>query len=201
MYWDGVFPILFGIDEDRAINALFDYLQSGSDILENLPPKIRGDKPQLDLTAGRVSMEGTIAKMLDSISISDIRSALTCQWENKDRITSLGWDSQSVKFAYSIAGGKEPGSAPHCGVIAGQWLAAESLPITGMGEGGRRSYRWVTWSFPLDMGGIRAVVLSRSSDWGGVMYEARVARNGQMGYLEPARTISTGPNKGRFAND
>ena len=75
-------------------------------------------------------------------------------------------------------------------MLAGQWLAAESLPITGRGV--RDSvYSWVTWFVPIDLGGARAVVRSRSTEWGGVRYQANIGRNGKMGYLEPARIVGT----------
>ena len=55
-----------------------------------------------------------------------------------------------------------------------------------------KSYTWVTWAVPLDLGGVRALVLARSTAWGGEHYQASVGRNGQMGYLAPAR--NAGPH-------
>ena len=128
--------------------------------------------------------------MLTTVTRDKIDEALNRPWTNRDDITSLGWDSRAVKLAGSIGGDRAPDAAPHRGVLAGQWLAAESLPITGRGV--RDSvYSWVTWFVPIDLGGARAVVRSRSTEWGGVRYQANIGRNGKMGYLEPARIVGT----------
>jgi len=192
MHWEEKTPVISGVNEKLTLQVIDSYLQTGSNIMDHLPPYINGKKPQLDLTAGRVSFTGVIKQMLQLVTIEHVSKALNFPWENTDHITSLGWDPAAVKRASTFAGEKEPASAPHCGVLAGQWLAAESLPVTGVREDSRHSYRWVTWSVPLDMGGIKSVILSCNPDWGGVLYEARVGHNGQMGYLEPARTISSG---------
>ena len=189
MYWEGHHPVLVDQDADQVIDALTAYLAQGSDLRANLPPGVKGEKAALDLSAGRVSFTGVIDAMLASVSRDKIAEALLHPWKNQDDITSLGWDIGAIKQGATSGGDKAPTDAPHRGVLAGQWLAAESLPVTGTGP---RSdyYTWVTWSLPLDMEGIRSVVLSRSPDWGGRVYVAKVGRNGQMGYLQPARTLS-----------
>ncbi|MCG7872393.1 hypothetical protein A3194_08120 [Candidatus Thiodiazotropha endoloripes] len=187
--WNNTCPTIHGADENQVIGALEEYLKQGSDILDRLPKGINGDKTALDLTAGRVSLTGVIESMINTVNRVNIVEALTQVWKNQDNITTLGWDSVSVKFAASVGGNKAPDSSPHRGVLAGQWLAAESLPITGVGPRTRK-YKWVTWSVPLDLGGVRAVVQSTSTDWGGTLYIANVGRNGKMGYLEPALTMS-----------
>lgn len=189
LYWEGQHPILLNQDAERVIDALAEYLAQDSDLLANLPQGVKGEKAALDLSAGRVSFTGVIETMLKSVSRDKIAEALLYPWKNQDDITSLGWDIGAIKQGATSGGDKAPTDAPHRGVLAGQWLAAESLPVTGTGPRSDR-YAWVTWSLPLDMEGVRSVVLSRSPAWGGRVYEAKVGRNGQMGYLQPARTLS-----------
>ncbi|WP_028583704.1 hypothetical protein [Desulfogranum mediterraneum] len=190
MYWCEKHPIILGYNEQEVIDILVEYLNQGSDILDNLPTGFRGEKAALDRTAGRVSFTGVIKQMLGSVERNNIEEGLNHPWVNKDNVTSLGWDPISVKLSANSGGDKAPDSSPHRGVLAGQWLAAESLPVTGAGPR-RDYYSWVTWSVPLDMGGVRAVAQAQTTDWGGVRYSANVARNGQMGYFEPARTDIT----------
>jgi hypothetical protein len=190
MMWDDSHPVINGVNEEQVLDTLEEYLIRGSDILDNLPSGLGTEKAPLDLTAGRVNLVKVIDNMLSSVSREKITEALNSPWANTDNVTSLGWDIGSVKLAASVGGNNAPDSSPHRGVLAGQWLAAESLPITGIGSR-KRIYSWVTWSVPLDMGGVRSVVQSLSTDWGGVRYEANIARNGQMGYLEPSRTSNT----------
>lgn len=198
MFWDGSYPILQGADKKQVVSTLTNYLNKGSELLNRLPIGVGDAKAALDLTAGRVNLRAVISQMLDTVNPIKIDEALNQPWSNTDDITSLGWDASAVKLAARIGGARAPDNSPHRGVLAGQWLAAESLPITGTGPRGK-VYSWVTWSVPLDLGGIRAVVQSKSIDWGGVRYVATVARNGQMGYLEPARSASTQQMPGRFA--
>jgi hypothetical protein len=189
LQWDRHHPVIHGVDQEQVIDVLMEYLEQGSDILEYLPIGIGGEKASLDLTAGRVNLNKVIGQMLATVDREKIDEALNQRWKNEDNITSLGWDAGAVKLAANIGGDSAPDASPHRGVLAGQWLAAESLPITGTGSR-KRVYGWVTWSVHLDMGGVRAVVQALSADWGGVRYEANIARNGQMGYLEPARTAN-----------
>ncbi len=189
MYWEGHYPVLLNQEGDRVIDVLSGYHAQGSDLLANLPQGVKGEKAALDLTAGRVNFTAVIRTMLSTVTPDKIAEALRQPWQNRDDITSLGWDIGALKQGATSCGDKAPADAPHRGVLAGQWLAAESLPVTGTGP---RSdcYSWVTWSLPLDMEGVRSVVLSRSPDWGGRLYLAKVGRNGQMGFLQPARTLS-----------
>lgn len=187
MCWESYHPIIQGADKGQVIDALVRYLDMGSDILDRLPTGIGTEKASLDLTAGRVNFKAVIAQMLATVDRDKIDEALNEQWTNKDNITSLGWDAKAVKLAAKIGGENAPDASPHRGVLAGQWLAAESLPITGAGPR-KDVYSWVTWTVPLDIGGVRAVIQAESTDWGGVRYSANVGRNGQMGYLEPGRT-------------
>lgn len=187
MFWEGYHPIIQGADKGQVIDALLRYLDRGSDILDQLPTGTGAEKASLDLTAGRVNLKVVIAQMLATVDRDKIDEALNEHWTNNDNITSLGWDAKAVKLAAKIGGENAPDASPHRGVLAGQWLAAESLPITGTGPR-KDVYSWVTWSVPLDICGVRAVVQAESIDWGGIRYLSNVARNGQMGYLEPART-------------
>ena len=196
--WDEGHPVLDGAGRDQVADTLFHYLEQGSDILDRLPTGDGEAKAQLDLTAGRVNLREVIAQMVSTVTRDKIDEALNSHWRNSDDITSLGWDPGSVKLAGSLSGNRAPNDAPHRGVLAGQWLAAESLPITGRGVRAK-VYTWVTWSVPLDLGGVRAVVLAGSTEWGGVRYQANIGRNGQMGYLEPARIVGTQAGPGRFA--
>ncbi|MBM9514723.1 hypothetical protein [Desulfogranum marinum] len=190
MMWCDGFPTLPDLTDKQVIDALWEYLQKGSDLPENLPqPKPGNNKISLDLTAGRVNFLGVIKQMIQAVTLDDIKKALNRRWVNQDDVTSLGWDTGAVKMAANIGGMKAPDSSPHRGVIAGQWLAAESLPFTGTGTRSSE-YKWVTWSVPLDLEGVRSLVLSLSTEWGGVVYSSSVGRNGKMGYLEPARTMS-----------
>ena len=109
-------------------------------------------------------------------------------WINEDNITSLGWDTRALKMSAISGGNNAPDSSPHRGVLAGQWLAAESLAVTSTGPR-NDFYSWVTWSVPLVLGGVCTVVMALSSEWGGSRYIATVGRNGQMGYLEPPRIV------------
>lgn len=186
MQWQNFRPKIIGANKKTVTRSLVEYHSNGSDILERLPVGPAGEKTPLDLTAGRVKLTAVIKEMLATVTIDKISEALDHPWINRDDITSLGWDTGAVKLAASIGGERAPDSSPHRGVLAGQWLAAESLPITS--SGARLStYSWVSWSVPLDLGGVRAVILSKSEEWGGVSYESNIGRNGQMGYLEPAR--------------
>ena len=188
--WEGCHPVLHVAARDQVADTLARYLEQGSDLLDRLPAGDGQNKAPLDLTAGRVNLREVIAQMLTTVTRDKIDEALNRPWTNRDDITSLGWDSRAVKLAGSIGGDRAPDAAPHRGVLAGQWLAAESLPITGRGV--RDSvYSWVTWFVPIDLGGARAVVRSRSTEWGGVCYQANIGRNGKMGYLEPARIVGT----------
>jgi len=199
MVWEGAHPVILGATEESVIDTLALYLARGSDILDHLPQGIGKEKAAFDFTAGRVSFTGVIAKMLKMVDRDKIVEALTQPWRNRDDITSLGWDTGSVKLSASAGGTKAPDTAPHRGVCAGQWLAAESLPITGTGPR-RKSYTWVTWSVPLDLGGVRAVVLSSSTAWGGVCYSADIAKNGELRYLRPARTLRSHQTPGGLAH-
>jgi hypothetical protein len=190
MLWDNYHPVIHGLGKDQVIDTLKNYLHIGSGILDRLPDGVRNEKASLDLTAGRVNLREVIAQMLVKVDRVKINEALNEPWSNKDNITSLGWDAGAVKLSASVGGENAPDASPHRGVLAGQWLAAESLPITGTGPR-KDLYRLVTWSVPLDIGGARAVIQAMSVDWGGACYAANVARNGKMGYLELARTISS----------
>lgn len=186
LHWEGVVPILTGSDEEQVMESLKCYLSKGSDILERLPRGRGKEKSALDRTAGKVSFVGVIEQMQNMVTSDHLHSALTQVWRNTENICSLGWDPKAVKRAYSLGGSKAPDQAPHQVVLGGQWLAAESLPITGTGPR-LGQYEWVTWGYPLDLDGVWAVVQARSTDWGGVRFQSKVGRNGQMGYLEPAR--------------
>lgn len=196
--WEDGYPVLDGVGRDQVADTLFHYLEHGSDILDRLPTGEGTTKAQLDRTAGGVNLRKVIAKMLATVTRDKIDEALNSLWRNSDNITSLGWDHRAVKLAGSISGDRAPEDLPHRGVLAGQWLAAESLPITGRGAR-TKVYTWVTWSVPLDLGAVRAVVRAGSTEWGGMRYQANFGRNGQMGYLEPARIVGTQAGPGRFA--
>lgn len=189
LQWDDGLPVYHGVGKGHITSILAKYLERGSDILDRLPPGIGGKKAPLDLTAGRVNLIAVIKDMLANVDEQKIDEALNTAWKNQDNVTCLGWDIGAVKMAASIGGNNAPDASPHRGVVAAQWLAAESLPITSIGPR-KKTYSWVTWSVPLDLGGVRAVAQALSTDWGGVRYEANVGRNGQMGYLEPARIVS-----------
>lgn len=167
-----------------------------------LPQGVGGVKSVLDLTGGRLQfakvIRETIAKVQTS-PVETITEALFGPWENKADVASLGWDPGALKVAATMGGGDAPDSAPHQVVAAAQWLAAESLPITGL-KPKAKAYQWVTWSVVLDLEGVRSVVLSESTNWGGLKYMSRVSRNGQIGFLEPARTLSDGENRGGSRN-
>ncbi|WP_041277461.1 hypothetical protein [Desulfotalea psychrophila] len=186
LLWEHQHPVLLGVDENIVLESLSRYLAEGSSLLEELPKSKTAEKIPLDLTAGRVSFSNVITTMLISVTRDDILNALNLPWMNEDNITSLGWDVGANKMAAKVGGMKAPTSSPHRGVIAGQWLAAEALPVTSLGVR-KGFYQWVTWSVPLDISGVWAVVQSKSTEWGGDLYEATIQRNGQMGYLLPAR--------------
>jgi hypothetical protein len=167
-----------------------------------MPQGVGGVKGVLDLTGGRLQFAKVIRETIAVVQktpVEAVTAALFGPWENKDNVASLGWDPGGLKVAATLGGGKAPDSAPHQVEAAAQWLAAESLPITGLLPKAK-SYHWVTWSMPLDLEGVRSVVLSGSVRWGGRSYMSRVSRNGQMGYLEPARTLSGQEKQGGSRN-
>jgi hypothetical protein len=161
-----------------------------------LPQGVGGVKSVLDLTGGRLQFAKVIRQTIAEVQkgpVEAITEALFGPWENKADVASLGWDPGALKAAATMGGGDAPNLAPHQVVAAAQWLAAESLPITGL-KPKAKAYQWVTWSVVLDLEGVRSVVLAESTNWGGLKYMSRVSRNGQIGYLEPARTLSDGKN-------
>lgn len=199
MLWDGVTPVVKGASEWSIIDALWAY-HPCSDILENLPNGYGGEKTSLDVTGGTVAFDKVIAKTHAAVTRDNLYQALMHPWRNDEGITSLGWDINALKQASRLAGEKPPADADHRSVTAGQWLAAESLPVTSyMRRDRRRPYRWTTWALPLDFPGARAVVLAESTEYGGARYEAQMHRNGKVGYFGFARTISDTKNPGRFA--
>jgi hypothetical protein len=190
MSWKNGIPVIADMSGKEVIASLNEYLERGSDLLENLPhPPPGEEKIALDITAGRVSFTSVIETMIKTINRASLVKALEQVWNNSDNITSLGWDTGALKMAASIGGMNAPDSSPHRGVLAGQWLAAESLPVTGTGSR-ENEFRWVTWSVPLDLGAVRSLILAQSCDWEGKLYSSKIGRNGQMGYLRFPRTIA-----------
>ncbi|MCP4114191.1 MAG: hypothetical protein GY737_02100 [Desulfobacteraceae bacterium] len=186
MHWDGNHPVLKGIDQVETIEALLAY-KAQSDLLDNLPVLRGSDKGALDFTAGRVSLIVVTKQMIELVTHESLTQALDSLWTNQDNITSLGWDPDSRKTAALLPGNKPPTSADHKGVLAGQWLAAESLPITTPVYPVRNSsFTWTTWSVFLDMSGVRAVIFSDSLDWGGVKYQSIARSNGKFNHFEPS---------------
>lgn len=201
MHWEGVNPVVLGASGEAVVDALWAY-HPNSDIIANLPKGYGGEKTSLDVTGGTVIFDKIIEKTHASVTREKISHALSQPWRNKDDITSLGWDFNALKQASRLAGEKPPDTATHRGVTAGQWLAAESLPITSYMRRDRKKndyYRWTTWALPLDYTGARSVLLTASTDFGCVQYEARIYRNGKVGYFGFARTLSNTQNSGRFA--
>lgn len=190
LQWEGQAPVLHGITKNELVQILCRYLETGSDILKKLPIGTPGEKTPLDLTAGKVSLREVIKEMLATVDRDNIEQTLFAPWRNRDNIVSLGWDIGALKLAANSGGEYAPDNAPHRGELAAQWLAAESLPITSVGKRSK-SYTWITWTVPLDLGGVRALVLARSTAWGGECYKAVIGRNGQMGYLAPARNAAS----------
>lgn len=190
LQWEEQCPLVHGTTREELVCTLCRYLETGSDILEHLPAGAPGEKTPLDLSAGRVELRGVISQMLAAVDRGKIEQALFERWRNRDDIVSLGWDINALKMAANSGGAHAPDNAPHRGELAAQWLAAESLPITSVGKRSH-SYTWVTWAVPLDLGGVRALVLAQSTAWNGERYSALVGRNGQMGYLAPARTTGS----------
>lgn len=187
--WQGVTPIIHGVDEQQVESVVCDYIKQGSDIENNLPPGIGEEKAALDFTAGRVDFLTVVQNTNSQITATAVMDALTQSWQNSDDITSLGWDIGATKLAYKLGGAIAPNNAPHQIELGGQWLAVESLPITGSGPRNKHFYTWVTWRYPLDLGSVRAVVFANSTEWGGTKYRSRISRNGQMGYLAPAQVV------------
>ncbi|TCD47194.1 hypothetical protein [Chlorobium sp. N1] len=202
MHWSGVTPVLRSASKNEVIDVLWDY-HPCSDILTNLPAGYGGEKTSLDVTGGTVIFDKVIEKTHAAVTKESISQALVHPWRNGDDVTSLGWDINALKQGSRLAGNKPPDKARHQGVVAGQWLAAESLPLTSYLRRDRRKqpYRWTTWGLPLDQAGVRAVVLAQPGEFEGVQYEADVYRNGQVGYFGLARTLSGTQNPGRLAQE
>lgn len=202
MHWAGVTPVVRGVSENAIIEALWAY-HPDSDILASLPAGYSEEKTSLDVTGGTVIFDKVIEKTHAAVTKEKVMQALMSPWRNEDDVTSLGWDINALKQASRLAGNKPPDKARHQGVAAGQWLAAESLPVTSYMRRDRpkQPYRWTTWSLPMDQPGARAVVLAGAGEFGGIQYEADENRNGQVGYFGLARTLSGTQNQGMFAQE
>ncbi len=186
MHWDGRLPVLEGIDPSKVIGTLLEY-KAKSDLLDNLPTTRGAEKGSLDFTGGTVILSKVIRQMLDSVDHEVLVEALDHPWKNKDNIANLGWDVNAIKLAATLPGEKNPSQANHKGVIAAQWLAAESLPLTSPVYPVRnRAFIWTTWSISLDLQGIRSILFSESVDWGGVKYKSQARPNGNLNYFEPS---------------
>jgi len=133
-----------------------------------LPLGVDGVKGVLDLTGGRLQFAKVIRQTITMVQADPagvITEALYGPWENNVDVASLGWDPGALKVAATLGGGEAPDMAPHQVVAAAQWLAAESLPITGV-KPKAKAYQWVTWSVLLDLEGVRSVALAGSAHWG-----------------------------------
>ena len=190
--WDNLTPILHDIEDEELIDLLMSYKIKNNNLIDNLSviPTNFKHKITLDFTAGKVNLHNVIKEMTRTVTEQHLKDALFHPWKNTDDFVSLGWDPRAVKRAATLSGNKAPDSAQHSTVLAGQWLAAESLLLTCPLPPLQHSYSWVTWSMPIELESIQAIIQSLSTDWGGDLFTAKLIKNGQFTVFLPSTIIT-----------
>lgn len=188
MSWDHLTPVILGIDRTQLVNTIDNHRQQGGEIVNEikcLPLNDKG-KIHLDFSSGKVNFFNVIEKMSIDTNKKLIERDLFQPWKNTDDFVSLGWDPSATKQAATLPGNKAPDSAEHKTNLAGQWLAAESLPITCPTPTKLREYTWVTWGVPLDIEGLYSVIKAQTTEWEGAKYKSLISKNGQLGFFLPS---------------
>ena len=126
--------------------------------------------------------------------------ALFGPWQYADDVSSWGWDPSTFRPGATTS--DAPTNMKLAGVAAAYWLAWESLPLfpnlPGQGtlnfdpQRNARGWAWCTWSEPLDVHAVRALVRrpAEAAALGGQRYRSGIAFAGQIQFFEPARQIT-----------
>ncbi len=120
--------------------------------------------------------------------------ALFGPWRYEDDYASWGWDPAT--FRPGALTSNAPSEMKMAGVAGAYWLAWESQPLFpclhGVGTLGfefrPRAWTWATWSVPLDLHAVRALLRQpqEARAIGGARYRSGIVMAGQIQYLEPA---------------
>ena len=136
-------------------------------------------------------------KGADKLVLAKFDEALFGPWRYQDDYASWGWDPATFRLAAFTP--RAPTTMKMEGVAGAYWLAWESQPlfpcIHGTGTLGfefhPRAWTWATWSVPLDLHAVQALLKQpqEAQALGGMRYRSSIVVAGQIQYFEPARTI------------
>lgn len=121
--------------------------------------------------------------------------ALFGPWRYEDKCASWGWDPATFRAGAFTS--DAPTDMKIKGVAGAYWLAWEAQPlfpcIHGQGTLGfehrPRAWTWPTWSQPLDIAAVRALLRQpqEAAALGGRRYRSRIVVAGQFQWFEPAQ--------------